>query len=314
MKFGILLICVAFSITAKATQPDASLSASALNQTVLIDGFGEVRFRGPVVQNDRFPIVLVHGVYGGASHRTFRKLLPLLDQAQERVYILDLPGAGESAKPQRAYKIEDLDLFVEKFLETVVKERSTLVAESLLTASALKVTSQRPDLVRRLVLLSPSGVNSLNAPPSAREQGLYDRLYADEAALDQFYQNLLVDNSLSFFLKFGFFDDSLVNEELLNDFRAMRANTDQKWLTLSFVGGQLYREFKASAENVFVPTLLIFGKEYESFADNKFATASDFKAIRPDFEYLEIEGSGSSVQREKPEDTALAIINFSIVD
>lgn len=183
-----------------------------------------------------------------------------------------------------------------------------------MTASALKVAATRPDLVRRLILLNPSGVNSLNAPPSPREQALYDRLYADEAALDQFYQNLLVDNSLRFFLRFGFYDDSLVNDELLNDFRALRANTDQKWLTLSFVGGQLYRDFNKSAENVFVPTLLIFGKEYESFADTKPSTAAEFKALRPDFEYLEIENSGSSVQREKPVETSQAILDFVVVD
>ncbi len=314
MKLLFGLLFALFSLSSFGTEPDASLSPSVLDESVWIEGFGQVKYRGPVVQNDRFPIVLIHGVYGGASHRTYRQLFPLLDQANERVYILDLPGAGDSDKPKRPYKLEDLDLFVEKFLDTVVKERATLVAESILSASALRVAALRPDLVRRLVLLNPSGLNSLNAPPSDREQALYDRLYNDEVALDQFYQNLLVDNSLRFFLKFGFFDDSLVNDELLNEFRAMRSNTDQKWLTLSFVGGQLFREFKKSAEGVFVPTLLIFGKEYENFADNKAATAADFKKIRPDFEYLEIEKSGSSVQRERPDETAKAVIKFSEVD
>ncbi|MFP5519075.1 MAG: alpha/beta fold hydrolase [Bdellovibrionia bacterium] len=184
----------------------------------------------------------------------------------------------------------------------------------MMTLSALKVTANRPDLVRRLILVNPAGVNSLNSPPSAREQQLYDRLYNDDAALTQFYQNLLVDNSLRFFLRFGFYDDSLVNETLLNDFRVMRNNIDQKYLTLSFVGGQLYRSFEKSAENVFVPTLLIFGAEYENFADNTTAKASDFQKLRPDFEYLEIAQSGSSVQREKPEETAKAILEFSVVD
>lgn len=173
---------------------------------------------------------------GGASHRTFKKLWPLLDQAGQRVYIVDLPGVGDSDKPKRPYSINDLDLFLERFIANVIKDRTTVVAESLMTLSALKVSSERPDLVRRLILLNPAGVNSLNAPPSQREQQLYDRLYNDETALDQFYQNLLVDNSLRYFLRFGFYDDSLVNEDLLNDFRIMRENIDQKYLTLSFVG------------------------------------------------------------------------------
>jgi pimeloyl-ACP methyl ester carboxylesterase len=60
--------------------------------------------------------------------------------------------------------------------------------------------------------------------------------------------------------------------------------------------------------------LAIFGKEYESFQDNQIARAEDFKAIRPYFEYVEIEKSGSSVQREKPEEVAQRIIDFSIID
>ncbi len=290
------------------------LSPSLLDRTAQIEGFGAIKFRAPIVKSDAFPILLVHGVYGGASHRTFRQILPLLDQANQNVYILDLPGVGDSEKSKRPYKIEDLDLFLERFIATVVKERTTVVAESLMTASALKVSSLRPDLIRRLILLNPSGVSSLDSPPSGREQQLYDRLFNDEVASTQFYQNLLVDNSLKYFLRFGFYDDSLVNESLLNDFRVMRENIDQKYLTLSFVGGQLYRPFKDSSENSFVPTLLIFGKEYENFGDNKASTASDFKAIRPDFEYLEIEKSGSSVQREKPVETTQAILNFSVKD
>lgn len=300
---------------ALASSPDDSLSPSVLDRSAPIEGFGSIKYRAPLAGTDsQFPILLVHAVYGGASHRTYRQLLPLLDQAGQRVYIVDLPGVGDSDKPKRSYSIQDLDLFLERFLETVIQERTSVVAESLTTLSSLKVAAERPDLVRRLILVNPTGVNSLNQPPSAREQQLYDRLFNDELALDQFYQNLLVDNSLRFFLRFGFYDDSLVNDELLNDFRAMRTNIDQKYLTLSFVGGQLYRSFEESAENVFVPTLLIFGAEYENFADTQASTAADFRAIRPDFEYLEIEKSGSSVQRERPSETAAAILEFTVVD
>jgi pimeloyl-ACP methyl ester carboxylesterase len=310
MKY-LLLICLLYPLT---TLAQTSGSPSLLDKTVQIEGFGNIKYREPVVTNDKFPILLIHGIYGGASHRTFKEILPLLDQAGQKVFILDLPGTGDSEKPKRPYKMDDLDLFVERFIATVIKNRTTIVAESLMTASALKVASLRPDLVRRLVLLSPSGVSSLNSPPSAREQQLYDRLYSDDAASTQFYQNLLVDNSLKYFLKFGFYDDSLVNENLLNDFRVMKNNIEQKYLTISFVGGQLFRSFKDSADQVFVPALLVFGAEYENFGDNKVSTAADFKAIRPDFEYLEIIKCGASVQREKPRETATAIIDFAVED
>ena len=54
------------------------LSPSLLDRTAQIEGFGAIKYRAPIVKSDAFPILLVHGVYGGASHRTFRQILPLL--------------------------------------------------------------------------------------------------------------------------------------------------------------------------------------------------------------------------------------------
>lgn len=288
--------------------------SSLLNASADVTGFGKIRYRAPLAATDGSPIVLVHGIYGGASHRTFRKLLPLLDAAGKRVFILDLPGTGESDKPRKFYTIQDLDLFIENFLSEVVKVRATVVTESLAGTAALKVSSARPDLIRRLVLLNPTGINSLATPPSQREQRLFDRLSNDDAGLIAFYDNLLNDNSLRFFLKFGFFDDSLVDDTLLEDFRVMKKNIDQRFISLSFVSGQLYRSFEESSQNVFIPVLGIFGAEYENFQETAPSTAADFRAIRPQFDYVEISKSGSSVQREKPEAVAEEILLFSEED
>lgn len=314
MKFLSALVSLFFVLSNLNAQTTSNISNSALDQTIAVTGFGDIRYRKPLAGSTGYPVLLVHGVYGGASHRSFRELLPKLDAAGKAVYIVDLPGVGESAKPKRSYEMADFDLFLTTFLSEVIKQRTTVVAESILSVSALKVAGDRPDLIRRLVLLSPTGVSSLNTLPSEREQNLYDRLYNDEIASEVFYKNLLQDNSLNYFLKFAFYNDDLVNESLLNDYRAMRDNVEQKYLTISFVGGQLHRTFESAAQNVFIPVLNIFGKNYEVFAEGKLSTAEMFKAIRPDFDYLEIEDCGSSVQREQPDAVARAIIDFSIED
>ncbi|MEM7645797.1 MAG: alpha/beta fold hydrolase, partial [Pseudomonadota bacterium] len=232
---------------------------SLLDQEATLPEFGTIKYRAPIVEGDSIPLVLFHGIYGGASHRTWRNILPLLDDAGLRVYLMDLPGAGESDKPKVKYTIETVDRFVESFLENVVKERSIAVSESLLSASVMKVSGERPDLIHRNILLSPSGLKSLNEPPSVRQQELFDRLYNNEGASTGFYSQLLTDNSLRYYLSFGFFDDSLINETLLDDFRVLRPNIDQKYISIAFVGGQIWRPFEESAKNVFKPTLVMFG-------------------------------------------------------
>lgn len=308
MKKIILLIAMLGSSTGW------SLGDSLLTHEANVDGFGSVKYRPPIVESNETPIVLFHGIYGGASHRTWRNLLSELDAAGKSVYLMDLPGVGESDKPKRAYSIADFDKFVENFLIEVVGERANVVSESILSNSVLKVASTRPDLVRRVSIINPSGIGSLKDPPSDRENALYNRLFNDDRAAIGFYQTLLQDNSLQFFLRFAFFDDALVNEQLLDDFRVLRENVDQRFLTLSFVGGQLYRSFEESSENVFVPVLAVFGAEYEAFQDNPISRASDFAEVRPFFTYLEVEGSGASVQREKPAELAQELISFFVVD
>ena len=87
-------------------------------------------------------------------------------------------------------------------------------------------------------MLNPSGVTTLNEAPSEREQRLYDRLSNDDEAAIAFYRNLLNPNSIGYYLSFGFYDDTLIDDALKADFIAMRDNIDQRFLTLSFVGGR----------------------------------------------------------------------------
>ena len=114
---------------------------SVLTESAKVTGFGEITYRAPVVESRDLPLVLFHGIYGGASHRTFKNILPLLDQAGKQVYILDLPGVGASHSPKRKYTIEVLDQFVERFLEEVVGKPAIVVGESLANTSLLKVAA-----------------------------------------------------------------------------------------------------------------------------------------------------------------------------
>ncbi len=69
----VLLPLVLWSQTIVTSLPDSRLSPSLLNETVQVSGFGDVRIRRPLSGNAGFPVLLIHGVYGGASHRTFKE-------------------------------------------------------------------------------------------------------------------------------------------------------------------------------------------------------------------------------------------------
>ncbi len=287
-----------------------SAGESLLTHEARVNGFGSIKYRPPLVESNETPVVLFHGIYGGASHRTWRHLVPELDAAGRAVFLMDLPGVGESDKPKRSYDIEDFDAFVEGFLVEVVGTSANLISESILSNGVLRVAADRPDLVHRVAILNPSGIGSLRNPPSQRQQSLYDRYYNNDAEAKVFYRNLLRDNSLRYFLAFGFYDDSLIDDGLLADFRILQGNLDQRFISLSFIGGQLFRSFEESSKNVFTPVIAIFGAEYEAFQNNPITRASDFSAVRPEFNYVEIQGSGSAVQRERPLELSVKLLDF----
>lgn len=286
--------------------------ASSLDRRVNLPGFGNIAYRAPLPRTRGPLFVLVHGIFAGSTHRSFNELLPLLDAAGARVYTLDLPGTGDSSSPKRAYSMAVLDQFVEAFMDQVVDAPATLVAESLLGVTALKVAALRPDLVARVALLSPTGVVNLEDPPSAEATNLYNAVYGNDALGLLFYQTLLSDPSLRFFLGRTFVDKSKLTDALLDEYRLARGKPGQRWISFAFVGGQLHRRFADVAPAVRVPVLAVFGQLAESpgptgRADN----ADDFAAIRRDFQYQTIAGAGLNVHREKPDAVARLLLDFA---
>lgn len=291
---------------------DSSLAApSALDRRVRLAGFGSIAYRAPLPGKRGPVLVLVHGIFAGSTHRSFNELLPLLDAADARVYTLDLPGTGDSESPKRAYSMATLDQFLEAFLDQVVREPATVVAESLLSGSALQLAGLRPDLVKRVALLSPTGAVNLASPPSRDADNLYNWVYNNDLVGLLFYSTLLSDPSLRFFLERTFVDRSKVTESLLDEYRLARGKLNQRWISFAFVGGQLYRRFADVAPAVRVPVLAVFGKQAESPGPvGRADSVADFAAIRPDFTYQEIDRAGLNVHREQPAAVARLILDF----
>ena len=140
MRTLTLIFSFLVSVTCLGKEIPAELR-SKLNRHIHLPGFGKIAYRAPKFENNGPLIVLFHGIYGGASHRTWRQLLPVLDNHGARVYLMDLPGAGDSNSPKRIYTMEVMDAFVEQFLEKAVGEPANVVTESILGQSALKVSS-----------------------------------------------------------------------------------------------------------------------------------------------------------------------------
>ncbi len=106
------------------------------------------------------PIVLIHGVHAAASTFEMDKIFEPLARGHT-VYALDLIGFGKSERPAAAYSGELYADLVGDFLAEVVREPAIVLGSSLGAAYAVAAAGQRPELVRALILISPTGQTGL---------------------------------------------------------------------------------------------------------------------------------------------------------
>ena len=125
-------------------------------------------------------LVFVHGYPD--SWFSFSRLLPLLP-ARYRAYAPDLPGFGDSERPDRAYAIDDFAADVAAFLDAVGVARATIVGHSMGSLIARRVAETYPERVGRLVLIGSAvtAVNDVTLEVQAAVRALEDPVPADFA-------------------------------------------------------------------------------------------------------------------------------------
>ncbi len=165
--------------------------------------------QGPVV-------VWLHGSGPGASgHSNFKTNHPAFSAAGFRNIVLDLPGFGRSDKPADAQY--NLDFFVSRltaFLEVIGVNRCTLLGNSLGGAIALGQALARPELVERLILMAPGGVE---------ERETYFRMKGIRRMVDTYAAGPMGIEQMRHVMALQLYDASLLDDALLAERAAVAA-------------------------------------------------------------------------------------------
>lgn len=101
------------------------------------------------------PLVLLHGV--GDNAFDWRWVMLAL-ASTHRVYALDLPGSGGSAKPLTDYSPAFFTRFVAAFLDALSVDRATVIGNSLGGLVGLRLALAEPERVTALGLVSSAGL------------------------------------------------------------------------------------------------------------------------------------------------------------
>lgn len=137
-----------------------------------------------VEEGEGTPLLLVHGI--GQSLFTWRHSISYFARSGFRVIAPDLAGCGYSGHPNIYYTVEEQAIVLRTFLEVLGIGEVYLAAFSTGCLSAVCLAAEYPEMVSRLVLISPGGPNerypfSLRVLTSWVGQKLFPLLVSDNS-------------------------------------------------------------------------------------------------------------------------------------
>lgn len=108
------------------------------------------------------PLVFIHGLIGRWTHWVEQLTVFAVDH---RVIALDLPGFGHSPSPTvERISVPYYARLVAKLLEAIEVDAAAVVGHSMGGFTAVELAINFPQLVERLVLVSPAGLSTYNDP------------------------------------------------------------------------------------------------------------------------------------------------------
>ncbi|HYO92608.1 MAG TPA: alpha/beta fold hydrolase [Pyrinomonadaceae bacterium] len=291
-----LLAAVNASIRRSASEPeDATFGGEAQSFEWR---HGDIFYKVAGAENTTAPLLFVHGIGAGVSSFMWRRNFDALAQ-HFHVYAPDLLGFGLSDKP--AYASYSADLYVEllaDFIRDCIGRPAHLVASSLGAAYSVRIADEHPELVRDLLLISPTGVNNLNARPGMTGAAFYGLLESPVLG-ESFYNVMASERSIrDYARKQLFYDSSLVTDRFISHYYAASHQPGAQHAIAAFLSGYLNTDIRLPFERLRQRVTLVWGKQDET---NKLEQAAELLHLNPQARLFIFDHCRMMPQEEQPE-------------
>ena len=205
------------------------------------------------------PLVLVHGVGAGNSSYEWRHNFEALAE-HFRVYALDLPGFGRSERADVNYTADLMVLALMDFLRDVVRERALVVASSLGAAFTVKLAATRPELIERLVLVCPTGLEHLKSRTPVLSQAAYGA-FSLPAIGTLIYNGIVSCRYIESYMRENLYvDPTRVTPALIEHTYQSAHQPDAQYALRSFLSGLLNCDLTEYWSRLSQQTLLAWGR------------------------------------------------------
>lgn len=247
------------------------------------------------------PLLLVHGVYAGASSFEYRRVFEALAESY-RVYALDLLGFGLSARPPVVYTSALYVQLLRDFSRQVMGAADhpiSVIASTLGGAFAVRAVSERPDFFERVVLIEPTGIATLASRRADPFKRLARGALRSPVVGQAIYNAIASRPSLRFFLRrFVYADRAAVTPALVDYYHTTAHQPGARYAPASFISGTLDTTIASAFAGLTQPVLLVWGKQARF---TPLAQAHAFSQQNPRAE-LRVFDCGALPQDEMPDE------------
>ncbi len=270
---------------------------------------GEILWRGHRVAFTRHgqgaPVLLVHGIYPGASSFEWRHTIPALAE-RHTVFALDLLGFGRSDRPAARYSPGLYQALIADVVSLVVRESCGVVASALSAAQLIALAARDPRQIASLALVAPTGVAHLRERSAPRGNNA-GRFLGTPLIGNTVYSRLTSPANLRRRLEAVYVNDRLVTPELVQEYVRSARQPGGKYAIAALLGGRLDVDVRAAVRRLRLPTLLLWG---DLARQNPVVHAHTFRVLKQDLEWTLVHDAGDLPQDEQPEKVNAALSSF----
>jgi pimeloyl-ACP methyl ester carboxylesterase len=218
---------------------------------------GNVAYR---VAGHGAPLLLLHGIDAAASTYEMRRNVAALGESFT-VYAPDLLGFGLSDRPRLRYSPETYVELIADFLQDVVGAPAHVLASSLTGAFAVRAARERPDSMRTLTLICPTGIERLAAAPALGQHVAY-ALFSTPVIGPRVFALLVTRPSIRYFLRaITYHLRSRITPDVVESYHRSGQRPGARWAPRAFIGGRLNLDIAEDFGKLRQPILLAWGRQ-----------------------------------------------------
>lgn len=245
------------------------------------------------------PLLLIHDLLPGASNYEWHKIESELSKEHE-VYTIDLPGCGQSEKPQLTYTNFFYVQLLCDFIRQIIGKKTDVIASGYSSSFSIMACSNEGDLFDKLLLINPPSFSSLNQIPDRNSR--LQKLILEMPVFGTMIFNIAMSRQSieHLFSEKLFYNPFHVDSKFLDAFyeSAHRDGCKSKYVYASQVGKYTNINIKNNLKKLDHSIYIIEGKQ----EDHSQKILESYQNVNPAIEVSYVEHTKHFPHLEYPED------------